>query len=124
MDDQVHEFTVEAVPPLSNHKRDEPYANNGVSPKAFKGSAAQKHHKHHHKKHPDVAERDMDEEVHGFAAANVSGINEIAHANSAPAMNGGSNMLAKKSKVRDIAERGMDEEVHGFAAEATSGINV
>ena len=86
----------------------------------------------HHKR--DIAERKMDEEVHGFAADNVPG---IPHERSplAPGYNGNRDVWPepkpkKKSlhqkhhrhSKRDIAERKMDEEVHGFSADNVPGI--
>lgn len=87
--------------------------------------------KHHHRKHPDVAERKMDPEVHGFSASIASPINEIEHAAAAPALNGGEAAeepasLAqhkKKTKLKDMNERGYDSEVYDFASGIVSAIN-
>ena len=75
MDEEVHGFVNENVPPINEWKRgSDPFVPNGSDESAFEGSAftAKKHNKKHHKKHNkrDVAERGMDEEVHGFVKEN------------------------------------------------------
>merc|ERR1711981_1265504 len=67
MDEEVHGFVWEALPPLNTRERStEAFIPNGSDASAWDGAAfnQKKHHHKHHKK--DVAERGMDEEVHGF----------------------------------------------------------
>lgn len=130
MDEEVHGFVKEYTPPLNTRVRSSlPFIPNGSDSSAFEGAAFSEkkhHHKHHHGKHPDVAERNMDEEVYGFSADNVSSVNEIAHAPKSPAINGQKNTLSqhkKKAKAKDMGERGYDPEVYGFDAEIVSAIN-
>jgi len=70
MDEEVHGFVWHALPPLNTWERsDDAFVPNGSDPSAHDPSFAEKNHhgKHHHKHHKkDVAERGMDEEVHGF----------------------------------------------------------
>lgn len=78
MDEEVHGFTKENLPPLTEWERKtKPYAANGSAPSAHDSSLGQHGHKHHHHhaKH-DVAERKMDEEVHGFSAEYTSPVAE------------------------------------------------
>jgi hypothetical protein len=96
-----------------------------------------KHHKKHHSK-PDIAERGMDEEVHGFASANTPPLNTrvrstlpfIPNGSSPSAFEGSASLNQKKHHKKhhhrqhpDIAERKMDGEVHGFAASIASPVN-
>lgn len=66
MDEEVHGFVKEYTPPLNEWtKSKQPFIPNGSDPSAQDSSfAKKKHHRRHHKK--DVAERGMDEEVHGL----------------------------------------------------------
>jgi hypothetical protein len=81
MDEEVHGFVKEAIPPLNTSVRSgDAFVPNGSDASAFDGAAtdgpafaSKKHHKRHHKR--DVAERGMDEEVHGFVKENVTPIN-------------------------------------------------
>ena len=86
---------------------------------------------HHNKKHrKDIAERGMDEEVHGFATANLPPLNTRVRSN-LPFIPNGSDPKAfegvehnnagyataqskhhKKHGHKDYAERGMDTDVH------------
>jgi len=77
MDEQVFNFATDALPPLNTRQRSTlPFVPNGSDPSAFKGSAFSEG-AHHHKKHrkPDVAERGMDEEVHGFVSDTLPPLN-------------------------------------------------
>lgn len=126
--EEVHTFASDNTPPLNTRVRSVlPFKPNGSDPSAFEGAFSEtKHHKKHHKhQKPDIAERKIDEEVYGFSADKVSGINEIAHAPNAPAMNGQSALTQhkKKAKAKDMGERGMDEEVYDFASGLVSAIN-
>ena len=49
--------------------------------KWYSGFNQKKHHKKHHKK-PDVAERNMDEEVHGFVSDSLPPLTEWEHTKS------------------------------------------
>jgi hypothetical protein len=126
MDEQVHTFATEILPPLNTRVRsDMPFIPNGSDDKAFTGSASlheKKHHRKHHK-NPDIAERNMDAEAYGFANDNVSQINEIEHSKKAPEMNGKMSRAQTKLKAKDMSEGGMDPEVFGFASEMVSAIN-
>lgn len=77
-DEEVHGFVSSMVTPINVLKRsDEPYAYNGSDPSAHDANFAEKsHHKHHgHQKKPDIAERGMDPQVHGFASDNTPPLN-------------------------------------------------
>ena len=77
MDEEVHGFVKEALPPLNIRvKSEDPFVPNGSDPSAFEGAAFMegKHHHKHHKK-PDIAERGMDEEVHGFCVDSLPPLN-------------------------------------------------
>lgn len=135
MDEEVHGFASDILPPLNTRIRsDMPFIPNGSNPKAFdpetKAFSEKKHHsKHkHHQRHNDISENNMEWEVHDFASGQVSPINEMAHAKDAPAMNGenahASLHQSRHHKHPDINERKMDEEVHGFASEYTDGQNI
>merc|ERR1719247_936931 len=64
MDEEVHGFVWEALPPLNTRVRStDPFIPNGSDPSAIDPSFAQGKH---HKSKKDIAERGMDEEVHGF----------------------------------------------------------
>lgn len=140
MDEEVHGFVTHNTPPLNTRVRsDLPFIPNGSAPSSFQGpgndgnNAGYGFHqrKHHHRKHPDVAERKMDAEVHGFSASIASPINEIEHSANAPALNGGEAAEApeslvqhkKKTKLKDMNERGYDSEVYDFASGIVSAIN-
>ena len=68
MDEEVHGFVADSIPPLNTRVRSTlPFIPNGSDPSAFQGAAfSERSHHHKHHKKPDVAERGMDEEVHGF----------------------------------------------------------
>ena len=131
MDEEVHGFVVDALPPLNTRVRSTmPFIPNGSDAKAFEGAAFSEHkHKHHHKHHkkPDVAERGMDEEVHGFVVDALPPLNTrvrstmpfIPNGSDAKAWEG----AALSERRPDVAERGMDEEVHGFVVDALPPLN-
>ena len=147
MDEEVHGFVKEAIPPLNTRVRsDEPFVPNGSDPSAHEGAAfsEKKHHKKHHKKHgkhhkkKDVAERGMDEEVHEFVKEAIPPLNTRVRSDdpfvpngSDPSAHEGAAFSEKKHnkkhkkhhKHRDVAERGMDEEVHEFVKEAIPPLN-
>ena len=140
MDEEVHGFVKEAIPPLNTRVRSEaPFVPNGSDESAFEGAAfnAKKHHKKHHKRHHkrDVAERGMDEEVHGFVKEAIPPLNTRVRSEAPFVPNGsddsafeGAAFTAKKHQKkhgkRDIAERGMDEEVYDFTNELINPLNV
>jgi len=77
MEEEVHGFVKEAIPPLNTRVRSEdPFVANGSNDSAFEGAASDgpafsqsKHHqkqKKHHKKGWGIADRGMDSYVHGF----------------------------------------------------------
>lgn len=117
MDEEVHDFVKDNVPGTEWPRAEHAYADNGQMNIYAQGK---KHHKHHKK---DVAERDMDEEVHGFVEDNVPGT-PWGRAATPYGYNGNMNMYNqvhhKKHKNYNpfIAERKMDEEVHGFVTDA------
>merc|ERR1712238_421111 len=128
MDEEVHGFVTDSLPPLNTSVRSTaPFVPNGSDSSAFEGTSfgTRKHHKKHHNKHhkrPDVAERGMDEEVHGFVIDSLPPLNTSVRS-TAPFVPNGSDESAfegtsfnqrrhhSKHHQRDIAERGMDEEV-------------
>merc|ERR1712238_116541 len=78
MDEEVHGFVVDSLPPLNTRVRSTlPFVPNGSDPSAHSPagySAAER--KHHHKHHQrDIAERGMDEEVHGFCTDSLPPLN-------------------------------------------------
>lgn len=78
MEEETHEFLKENLPPLKEWVRSEdPFVPNGSDPSAQDPSFTQ-HHKKHHKKHhnKDIAERNMEEEVHGFVKEYTPPLNE------------------------------------------------
>jgi hypothetical protein len=72
MDEEVHGFVKEAIPPLNTRVRSsDAFVPNGSDSSAFEGAAFSetKHHKKHNKHHKwGVADRDMDPYVHGFVS--------------------------------------------------------
>jgi hypothetical protein len=145
MDEEVHGFTTANLPPLNTRVRSTlPFMSNG-SKSGFEGSAKNgekygyegsfSEHSHHHHKRPDIAERGMDEEVHGFASGNLPPLNVSVKSNE-PFVPNGSDPSAHDSSFsehkhkhhhkhhkKDVAERGMDEEVHGFVWHALPPLN-
>lgn len=84
MDEEVHNFVKEYTPPLNTRVRSTlPFVPNGSDPSAHSPEspafAEGKHHHHHQKK--DVAERGMDEEVHGFVSEYTPPINTRVKSN-------------------------------------------
>jgi hypothetical protein len=125
MDEEVHGFVVDSLPPLNTWERSKtPFVPNGSDPSAHDGAAfsERRHHKRHHKR--DVAERGMDEEVHGFVTDSLPPLNTRVRSTMPFIPNGsdpsshepGYKLLARDK--RDIAERGMDSDVWGFSSEA------
>jgi len=129
MDEEVHGFVWHALPPLNTFERsNDAFVPNGSDPSAHDPSFAEK--KHHHKHHKkDIAERGMDEEVHGFVWHALPPLNTFERSNDAFVPNGSDpsahdpSFAEKKhhhrhSKHPDIigADK-MDEEVHGFVSD-------
>ena len=129
MDEEVHEFVKEAIPPLNTRVRStDPFVPNGSDESAWEGASfnQRRHHSRHHKR-PDVAERGMDEEVHGFVVDSLPPLNTRVRSTmpfvpngSDPSAHDGVAFLAKRP---DVAERGMDEEVHGFVVDSLPPLN-
>jgi len=73
MDEEVHGFSADNVQPYPNDRSSVNPGYNGnenvYPPQKFKKGKKSFHQKHHKKR--DIAERNMDEEVHGFASDNV-----------------------------------------------------
>jgi len=80
MDAEVHGFTAHNTSPIAEERRSaKPHVPNGSDPSAHDSSLHQSKSRHHHKKgHKtrDIAERGMDEEVHGFASSILPPLNE------------------------------------------------
>jgi len=116
IEDEVHGFSSDATHGLAQHKK--------------KHSHHHKNKKHHKKHKKDVAERGMDEEVHGFTSTNLPPLNEWERSDTPYAYNGGEAHDSslhqrghkKHHKHRNVGETKMDEEVHGFTAHNTSPI--
>lgn len=127
MDEEVHGFVWHAIPPLNTRvKSDDAFVPNGSDAKAIDPSFAEKKH---HKK-PDVAERGMDEEVHGLVWHAIPPLNTRVKSDDAFVPNGSDSTAIdpsfaekKHHKKPDVAERGMDEEVHGFVWHAIPPLN-
>jgi hypothetical protein len=121
MDEEVHGFVVDSLPPLNTRVRSTmPFVPNGSDPSAHDGVAFMA-------KRPDVAERGMDEEVHGFVVDSLPPLNTRVRSTmpfvpngSDPSAHDGVAFLAKRP---DVAERGMDEEVHGFVVDSLPPLN-
>merc|ERR1719465_187513 len=127
MDEEVHGFVTDSLPPLNTWERSKvPFVPNGSDPSAHEGAAfsERRHHKKHHKR--DVAERGMDEEVHGFVVDSLPPLNTRVRS-TMPFIPNGSDPSAHSpnfiSKRPDVAERGMDEEVHGFVTDSLPPLN-
>jgi len=119
MDEEVHGFVSDALPPLNTRVRSSmPFIPNGSDPSAWDSSAFSQRK---HYKRPDVAERGMDEEVHGFVTDSLPPLNVIPHSET-PFIPNGSDASAHAGSAflgrRDIAERGIDSDVWGFTTEA------
>jgi hypothetical protein len=129
MDEEVHGFVWHALPPLNTRVRsDDPFIPNGSDPSAHDPSFVEKkyHHKHHKK---DVAERGMDEEVHGFVWHAIPPLNTRVRSDD-PFVPNGSDPSAHDPSFAEqnhkhhhnqhpdiIGTSGMDEEVHGFVSD-------
>jgi hypothetical protein len=139
MDEEVHGFVSDSLPPLTEweHTR-QPFIPNGSDASAFDGAAfnQKKHHHKHHKK--DIAERGMDEEVHGFVWEALPPLNTRVRSDDAFIPNGSDekawdgaafhqkkhhNKHHQKHHRKDIGERGYDEEVQQFVKEYTPPLN-
>jgi len=120
MEPNVHWFASDQVDVLPATRRDnEQYDYNGTGPKAFPPSSLA----HRTKGKKDIAEPNMDEEVHGFASDNVDVLPATRRDNEQYAYNGSgpsafpASFMHKRHGKKDIAEPKMDEEVHGFASD-------
>jgi hypothetical protein len=112
----VHDFIKDQVEADPWRRRENPYPANGWA-KPWPEALVQRNRN-------DISDKNIDEEVHGFVAAdkNVPAINEQDKRQTAYPANGWdakpwAAALAQpvpKSKKRDVGEKGMDEEVHGF----------
>jgi len=137
MDEEVHGFVKEYLPPLTEwEKTKQPFLPNGSeigdwneNANAFNEKTHK--HRHHKRRHPDVAERGMDEEVHGFVKEYTPPLKEWVRSED-PFVPNGSDPKAqdpsfaehhKKHHKKDIGERGYDEEVHWFVHEAIPPLN-
>jgi uncharacterized protein involved in copper resistance len=136
MDEEVHGFVKEAIPPLNTRvKSEDPFVPNGSDASAHEGAAfsEKKHHKKHNKR-PDVAERGMDEEVHGFVKEAIPPLNTrvksedpfVPNGSDASAHEGAAFSESKHHKKHNknhkkgwgISDEGMDSKVHGFVTGA------
>jgi hypothetical protein len=131
MDEEVHGFVWEALPPLNTRVRStDAFIPNGSDPSAIDPSFAEK--KHHHKHHKkDIAERGIDEEVHGFVWEALPPLNTRVRSTDPFIPNGSDPSAIDPSFAekkhhhhnKDVAERGMDEEVHGLVWHALPPLN-
>jgi len=130
MDPWVYQYTKENIDPYTQwHLED-----NINQLQKEKWSLSQQKKPHHHHKRPDVAERNMDEEVHGFVADSLPPLTEWEHTRQ-PFIPNGSDASAfegaafnqkkhhHKHHKRDIGERGYDEEVQQFVKEYIPPLN-
>merc|ERR1719329_170893 len=122
MEPNVHWFASDQVDVLPATRRDnEQYDYNGTGPKAFPPSSLA----HRTKGKKDIAEPNMDEEVHGFASDNVDVLPATRRDNEQYAYNGSgpgafpASLYARQHKIskKDIAEPGMEPNVHWFASD-------
>ena len=122
MDEEVHGFASDNVDVLPATRRDnEAYAYNGSGPQAFPPQSFI--HKKKGKK--DIAEPNMDEEVHGFASDAVDVLPATRRDNEPYAYNGSgpsafpASFYARQHHIskKDIAEPGMEPNVHWFASD-------
>jgi len=119
MEEEVHGFVNNAIPPLNTRARSEDsFVPNGSDASAHEGASEgltryseKTHHKKHHKKHHkrDVAERGMDEEVHGFVKEAIPPLNTRVKSEDAFVPNGsdesaheGAAFLGSKSKSKSM----------------------
>lgn len=143
MDEEVHGFVKEAIPPLNTRvKSEDAFVPNGSDPSAHEGAAFSetKHHKKH-KKRWGISDEGMDSYVHGFVNGALkdfdteyrspgyhipNGSDPSAFEGSVPSEKTGFSEKKHHKKHHrrpDVAERGMDEEVHGFVKEAIPPLN-
>jgi len=76
MEEEVHGFVTENLPPLNTWVRSsDPFVPNGSDAKAWDGAAfnQKKHHHKHHKR--DIGERGYDEEVQQFVKEYIPPLN-------------------------------------------------
>ena len=125
MDEEVHGFVTDALPPLNTRVRSTmPFVPNGSDPSAFEGAAFMG-------RAPDIAERNVDGDVHAFAYDIVPALNTwernphgyLPNGSDPSAHEGAAFSQRKHHKRPDVAERGMDEEVHGFVSDALPPLN-
>lgn len=133
-DEDVYDFAHEMVSAINGQERpDSPPLMNGLDNVWPEDSLAQGRHHHKHHRKPDVAERGMDEEVHGFVWHALPPLNTMKRSEEAFIPNGSDpsaidpDSFAERKHHRhpskDIGERGYDEEVHGFVKEYTPPLN-
>lgn len=127
MDEEVHGFVKEYTSPINEMaKGDKAFIPNGSDSSAFDPSFAEhKHHRKHHKK--DVAERGMDEEVHGFVWHALPPLNTWVRSDDPFVPNGSDPSAIDPDGLafaqnkhhhhsKDIAERAMEDHfVHPFS---------
>jgi len=130
MEEEVHGFVTEYLPPLNEwERRDTPYDANGSDPSAHDASLHQTGHKKHHSHHKhDVAERKMEEEVHGFTSEYTSPVNEIPRSEHAYPKNGANAASLHQHKRKhqkhhhhgkhhkNIGKDGIDGQVQGWTS--------
>lgn len=123
MDPKVFKFVSGNTPPLNTRVRSTlPFVPNGSDPKAWDPSLSEKKHRHHKKHHKrDIAERGMDEDVHGFVWEAIPPLNTRERSTLPFVPNGSAigdwneNTFSQRDPQSDINERDMDYDVHGFA---------
>jgi len=132
MDAEVHGFATDSLPPLTEWEHTHTaFVPNGSDASAHDASFSEHKHKHHNKHHKkDVAERGMDEEVHGFVWHALPPLNTWVRSDD-PFVPNGSDPSAQDPDglafaqhkhhhhaKPDIAERSMDNTwVHPFSAD-------
>lgn len=112
----------ENQPGYSIYDRESPAMANGQS-NLYPNSLHQHKHKHHAK---DIAERAMDEEVHGFASDNVRGIAWGRQEDFPYGNNGNLNIYAQnkaKKHHKWVAERNMDPYIYDFVSPHIDALN-
>jgi hypothetical protein len=88
MDEEVHGFVPDSLPPLTEWEHTHTaFVPNGSDPSAHEASFAQ--HKHRHHKKPDIAERGVDGEIYGFVKEYTNPENEMVHSENPMSYNGG-----------------------------------
>jgi len=135
MDEEVHGFAADNVQPYPYDRSPVNPGYNGnmnVYPEQKYPKKKSLHQKHH--SHKDIAERKMEEEVHGFSANNVPGT-AFDRSPVDPGQNGNKNVypapkptkkksLHQKQHKKDwVAERNMDPYVYDFVAPEVAALN-